>query len=93
VEAKREEKAMMFWYGHGMSGWGYTLMTIGTVLFWGLLVAGVILLARYLARGPQAVENADPERILAERFARGEIDEEDYRGRLATLRGDTRTQV
>ena len=78
---------MMFWYGNGMSGWGYALMTVGTVLFWGLVIVGVILLVRNLARGPHATENADPERILAERFAHGEIDEEDYRGRLATLRG------
>ena len=28
-----------------------------------------------------------PERLLAERFARGEIDEEEYRRRLAVLRG------
>jgi putative membrane protein len=79
---------MMFWYGNGMGGWGYTLMTIGTVLFWGLVIAGVILLVRYLARDPRIT---DPERILAERFARGEIDEEDYRSRLTTLRGGTRT--
>lgn len=29
-----------------------------------------------------------PEQILAERFARGEIDEQEYRSRLATLRGE-----
>jgi len=28
-----------------------------------------------------------PEQVLAERFARGEIDEGEYRQRLATLRG------
>ena len=84
---------MMFWYGNGMGGWGYALMTVGTILFWGLVIAGVILLVRYLARGPQAAENAAPERILAERFARGEIDEEEYRSRLTALRGGTRTKV
>lgn len=29
---------------------------------------------------------ADPERLLAERFARGELDEDEYRRRLAVLR-------
>lgn len=33
-----------------------------------------------------------PEQLLAERFARGEIDEEDYRRRLATLTGADRTR-
>lgn len=31
-------------------------------------------------------QQAAPESVLAERFARGEIDEEEYRQRLATLR-------
>ncbi|MFI9201609.1 SHOCT domain-containing protein [Streptomyces sp. NPDC053048] len=30
---------------------------------------------------------SSPEQILAERYARGEIDEEEYQRRLATLRG------
>jgi putative membrane protein len=29
----------------------------------------------------------DPPRILEERFARGEIDEDEFRRRLATLKG------
>jgi putative membrane protein len=30
-----------------------------------------------------------PEQVLAERFARGEIDEEEFRRRMATLRAET----
>ena len=81
---------MMFWYGHGMTGWGYALMAAGTVLFWGLVIAAVIVLVRYLARGPRSPESTAPEGILAQRFARGEIDEQEYRSRLATLRGGPR---
>ena len=50
--------------------------------------------ARYPMTGPgpaQAVPapatGTAPEQILAERFARGEIDEGEYRARLAVLRG------
>ncbi|MFD8495802.1 SHOCT domain-containing protein [Amycolatopsis sp. NPDC059657] len=83
---------MMFWYGNGMSGWGYVLMTVGMVLFWGLVIFGVVALVRYLARSSQRPEGLGaprptPEQVLAERFARGEIDEQEYRSRLATLRG------
>ena len=28
---------MMNWYGTGMGGWGYLLMIVNTVLFWGLI--------------------------------------------------------
>lgn len=37
------------------------------------------------------VSPVPPEAILAERFAKGEIDEEEYRTRLATLRGSVGT--
>ncbi|WP_063053484.1 SHOCT domain-containing protein [Nocardia arthritidis] len=83
---------MMFWYGDGMSGWGYGLMTVGMVLFWALVIAGVILTVRYLAQpsapvGGAPIVRPSAEQVLAERFARGEIDADEYHQRLATLRG------
>ena len=33
---------MMFWSDHDMSGWGYTGMVIGMVLFWALIIVGII---------------------------------------------------
>ncbi|MBF6221998.1 SHOCT domain-containing protein [Nocardia abscessus] len=85
---------MMFWYGdHGMSGWGYGLMTVGMVLFWALVIGGVILTVRYLVQpsapvGGAPIVRPSAEQVLAERFARGEIDADEYHQRLATLRGD-----
>jgi putative membrane protein len=89
---------MMYWYGSGMSGWGYALMTISMILFWGAVIFGIVMLVRYAGRSgqppaappsPQAPESRQsPEGLLAERFARGEIDEEEYRQRLAVLRGE-----
>lgn len=78
---------MMYWYGDHMSGWGWALMTIGTIAFWALLITGIVLLVRYIGRSGQAAATRTPEQLLAERFARGEIDEGEYRDRLATLRG------
>lgn len=80
---------MMWWYGPGMSGWGYALMAVGTILFWALLILAGIALARYLRTGtertPQMRQHPTPDQLLAERFARGEIDEQEYRQRLDTL--------
>ncbi len=93
---------MMYWYGNGMSGWGYALMTVSMILFWGAVIFGIVALVRYIGRSgqppaeprpPQSAESPksaespqSPERLLAERFARGEIGEEEYRQRLAVLR-------
>ena len=90
---------MMYWGNSGMSGWGLTLMSVSTALFWVLMIAGIVLAVRYLGdRHPQtpdpSARQVTGEQILAERFARGEIDDEEYRRRLQTLRGQAsdRTQ-
>jgi putative membrane protein len=88
---------MMFWYGNGVSGWGYAFMSVSMVLFWGLVILGVVALVRYLGRTPQGTEGVGaqrltPEQVLAERFARGEIDEREYESRLAILRGNAMTR-
>ncbi|GAA3790893.1 SHOCT domain-containing protein [Amycolatopsis tucumanensis] len=79
---------MMYWYGNGMSGWGVALMTVGNVLFWGLVIIGGIALFRVLQHGNGFGGRArpSPEELLAERFARGEIDEQTYRRDVETLR-------
>jgi putative membrane protein len=76
----------MMWQGNGMGGWGPLLMTVGNLLVWVLVVVGVVALIRYLRRVTPASRPA-AEELLAERFARGEIDEQEYRDRLAVLRG------
>lgn len=78
----------MFWYGAGMNGWGYALMTISMVLFWALVIFGVVALLRFFTGVDQSsTTRLTPEQLLADRFARGEIDEQEYHHRLAVLRG------
>lgn len=77
----------MWWYGPDMNGWGYVLMTGSMVLFWGLVIFGVVAWVRYVAREDRAaVRPPAPEDVLAQRFASGEIDEQEYRERLSALR-------
>ncbi|GAB2448968.1 SHOCT domain-containing protein [Streptomyces incanus] len=82
---------MPYWNGHGMNGWGWFAMSLGTVLVWALLIIAGVLVVRALGRAPgpprPPVDRPAAEQVLAERFARGEIDEDEYRRRLAVLRG------
>jgi putative membrane protein len=83
---------MMYWDSNGMNGWGYALMSVSTVLLWVLLITGIVLLIRYLGDDRRQVPDRSPrhgaaEQILAERLARGEIDDDEYRSRLDALRG------
>jgi putative membrane protein len=79
---------MMYWWGDQMNGWGWALMSISTVVFWALMIVGIVALIRY-ARSPgpdrRSQTRPAPEQVLAERYARGEIDESEYRRRLDTL--------
>ncbi|MGI5452092.1 SHOCT domain-containing protein [Streptomyces sp. CA-249302] len=79
----------MYWNGHDMNGWGWFTMSVGTVLLWALIITMAVLLFRTLNRPTEPRHTpASPEQTLAERFARGEIDEEQYRRGLAVLRGE-----
>lgn len=88
---------MMYWYDHDMSGWGYAGMAIGMVLFWILIIVGIVALVRFTTTGsqprplpPPPPYSESPEQLLAARFARGEIDEAEYQQRLAVLRSTPR---
>ncbi|MFE3167067.1 SHOCT domain-containing protein [Streptomyces sp. NPDC059224] len=86
---------MNLWYGRDPGGWSWMAMSVGMVLFWAALAAVGVLLFRALSRpagggatGPAPPTGPTPERVLADRFARGEIDGDEYRRRLAVLRAD-----
>ena len=78
----------MMYYGPGMGGWMMALMIFGNVLFWTVLILGAVMIARLLRR--DSLGHADstelaPQQLLAERFARGEMTEDDYRHSLRVL--------
>ncbi|MER5642752.1 SHOCT domain-containing protein [Kitasatospora sp. NPDC002227] len=84
---------MMYWNDHDMNGWGIGLMTFGTLLLLGLLIVAVVVLLRYAGHAPHhhpvppaPPVRPEPEQLLAERLARGEIDTDEYRRRLDALR-------
>jgi putative membrane protein len=93
--------SMMFWYNHNLGGWGWFAMSASMILFWVLIITAAVMLFRVLGRQhehshaphPHSASHPaapTPEQVLADRFARGEIDEEEYRRRLATLHSSTR---
>ena len=75
------------YFGDHMSSWGWAFMGLGSVLFWAVLIIGIVALGRHLkGRNPfGSGSRSSAEELLAQRFARGEIDEAEYRQRLAVL--------
>ncbi len=70
----------------GMMGTGM-LMMLGMLLLWTLLIVALVLvLQRFMTgRGSRATSLATQE-ILQQRYARGELDREEYERYLADLR-------
>ena len=80
-------------YGYGGDSWGMTgwiAMAVLMVLFWGGVITVIVILLRRPHSGQGTPDmrpsHDDAERILHERFARGEIDESEYLARRAALR-------
>jgi putative membrane protein len=81
----REMMTMMFWYGGHWAFWQASLMWLGMIAFWGLLIWAVYALITAATRKPPRDEDGgEARRILDRRLARGEIDEAEYR-RLCDL--------
>jgi Zn-dependent protease with chaperone function/uncharacterized membrane protein len=87
-----EETSMMM-MDNGHWGWGsWILTTSATVVFWALMITAVVLVARYLLSlsqrppGTRSTAVSSAEQLLAERYARGEIDDDEYKRRLTLLR-------
>ena len=83
------------WMWHHGGGWGWggwIMMTIVMVLFWAAVITAIVLAVRYLAGGNHHQNQAGAgsarvaEDMLAERYARGEIDDDEFRKRLTLLR-------
>ncbi|MBS3908541.1 MAG: SHOCT domain-containing protein [Actinobacteria bacterium] len=81
----------MMWGWDGGFGFGGVFMLFVMVLFWGLFIAGIVYLVKVLggsgtapAREPGGNKALD---ILKERYARGEIDTEEYTTKKRELEG------
>ncbi len=67
-------------WGH-MNNWGWGGMGWGMLLFWAALIVGIVWLVKAI-RSPNGPADRRPEKsaldILQERYARGEIDREEF---------------
>jgi putative membrane protein len=88
VTASAQERPYDFWGMHPMwgiwSAWGIGMMLF-VLVFWGLIIVGLVLGIRWLAsqgREPRSDAALD---ILRQRYARGEIDKEEFEAKKRDL--------
>jgi putative membrane protein len=91
---------MMGWgnQGYGMWGMGGVGGMIMMLFFWVIIIIGAILIIRYFTAGHGGISGGqgagpiagvrDPLEILRERYAKGEIDTEEFEERKRVLEGE-----
>jgi len=80
---------MMGWYQDGAGWGGWLVMTLAMIAFWAMVIVAAVALFRG-SRTSQVSSRPEAMDILEQRFARGEIDEDDYHARRAVLRTSIR---
>lgn len=86
---------MMFYGNGGWSFWQVALMSVGMIGFWGLLIGLFVWLVRGSGSGSGSGTDSDrvsrslpargADEVLAERFARGDINDEEFTRRRQLL--------
>jgi putative membrane protein len=65
--------------------WGLGMMVMMLVL-WGVVIIGIVLAIRWLARQRERSRSDHALDILRERYARGEINKDEFEGKHRDLR-------
>ena len=80
----------MMWWGDGWGGASWAWFSVMHILWWVLVIAGIVALIRLaMGSGNRGGRHADESRaldILRERYARGEIEREEYEERKRVLK-------
>jgi putative membrane protein len=71
--------------GGGMGGWMMAAASILALLVVGLAVVAVVALLRLNAGSGRGASRPSARELLEQRYARGEIDDDEYFRRLTTL--------
>ena len=80
------------WMSNGGWGWGWMVTAVVMILVFAVVITAIVVAVRYLmgaehrSRAARPIQGPGAEDVLAQRFARGDIDDTEYRQRITTLR-------
>ena len=77
--------SMYHYYGYGL-WWGFQFEPLLWIAFWVFVIFFVFGRHRHWERHQDSKKDMTAEEVLADRFARGEIDEKEYEKRLTVLK-------
>jgi len=69
-------------------GWGWHFGLLFPMLFWGLIIAGIVMIVRAATNsGVPSVQRIHSLDVLAERYARGEIERDEFFRKASDIAG------
>ena len=71
----------------GGEGWGWGMGSLSMLLFWGVIIVAVVLVAKWFANSNAPPRSGSPLEVLKERYARGEIDKKEFEQKKRDLEG------
>ncbi len=88
---------MAYGWGWHEQGWGpgmWIVAVVAMIAFWSLVVFAIVMLVRHFGRPAGTAPGGSPPgddavQVLRQRFARGELDEEEFQRRMALLEKKT----
>jgi putative membrane protein len=81
---------MMYWNGD-WNGWAWVVLATSMLAFWALVALGIWLAVRSSSTTPTE-RSRSAEETLRQRYAAGELDDEDFARRLNVLRESSMTR-
>jgi putative membrane protein len=82
---------MMYWNGD-WNGWAWFAMGSSMLAFWALVGAAIWFAVRSLSSTPSTPRSPSAEETLRQRYAAGELDDEEFTRRLHMLRDRSLTR-
>jgi putative membrane protein len=78
------------WNGGYGGGWSWVITAVVLTLFFAVVSTAIVVAVRHLSAGGRRTDQEGAARsaedVVAQRFARGEIDDTEYRQRMTALR-------
>ena len=68
----------------GDFGWGMGFGWVFMIVFWVLLILGIVALIKW-STGSSGTQSKTAREVLQERYARGEIDQQEYQEKMRDL--------
>jgi putative membrane protein len=83
----------MMWWNGDWSGWAWFAMSVSTLVFWALVGVAIWAVVRSVSSPSPRPTTPSAEEMLRQRYATGDLDDDEFARRLEMLRQHSGTRT